>query len=213
MTQSTLQPPPNASLPPEFEALSDLVERARKGEIVLDVPMHGQGSRLPAGWYDTPPPARVAPSLPAEWRAAVWGLACGLVVLIPGLLVLREVPVAPAPPPSPVRATALAGASEVPMVTTPVLITPAPDVVGDIEAAERLLAEGNIAAARAVLVTAAAAEHPRALFALAETYDPNLLAARGERGVVADAVQARALYAAAASLGHPLATARLRALQ
>ena len=50
-------------------------------------------------------------------------------------------------------------------------------------------------------------------FALAETYDPNMLAAWGTRGVVADAGKARALYQKAFSLGVARAQNRLDALR
>ena len=51
------------------------------------------------------------------------------------------------------------------------------------------------------------------LFALAETYDPNMLAAWGSRGVSADVQRARALYAKALDLGFGRAMARLDALR
>ena len=50
-------------------------------------------------------------------------------------------------------------------------------------------------------------------FALAETYDPNMLAAWGTRGVAADAAKARALYQKAFGLGVARAQNRLDALR
>jgi TPR repeat protein len=51
------------------------------------------------------------------------------------------------------------------------------------------------------------------LFALAETYDPNMLAAWGTRGVTADVARARALYQKALGLGVASAQNRLDALK
>ncbi len=53
----------------------------------------------------------------------------------------------------------------------------------------------------------------RRSFALAETYDPNMLAAWGTRGVAADVAKARALYRKALSLGAERAQVRLDALK
>jgi hypothetical protein len=50
-------------------------------------------------------------------------------------------------------------------------------------------------------------------FALAETYDPNMLTAWGVRGVAADIARARALYRKALSFGVATAHARLEALK
>ena len=50
-------------------------------------------------------------------------------------------------------------------------------------------------------------------FALAETYDPNMLAAWGTRGVAADAAKARTLYRKAFGLGVARAQNRLDALK
>ena len=51
------------------------------------------------------------------------------------------------------------------------------------------------------------------LFAMAETYDPNVLAKWGTRGVAADIARARALYRKALSLGVASALGRLEALK
>ena len=48
--------------------------------------------------------------------------------------------------------------------------------------------------------------------ALAETYDPNVLAAWGVRGQIADPRTARDLYAKANLIGIPMARQRLEAL-
>jgi TPR repeat protein len=48
---------------------------------------------------------------------------------------------------------------------------------------------------------------------LAETYDPNMLAAWGIRGVAPDVPKAKALYGEALDLGNARARQRLDALQ
>lgn len=83
----------------------------------------------------------------------------------------------------------------------------------ELDEARRRIDAGDILGARDALATAAAARSPRALFAMAETYDPNLLAAWGIRGVAADAERARALYTASLLLGHDAAEARLDTLR
>jgi TPR repeat protein len=55
--------------------------------------------------------------------------------------------------------------------------------------------------------------HGLVAFALAETYDPNMLAAWGTRGVAADVAKAKALYGEALERGVARARRRLEALQ
>jgi hypothetical protein len=79
--------------------------------------------------------------------------------------------------------------------------------------ASRRLESGDVAGAREMLATAEDGSQGRVLFALAETYDPNMLAAWGTRGVAADVARARALYRKALSLGVASAHGRLEALK
>ena len=72
---------------------------------------------------------------------------------------------------------------------------------GDVIGAREMLAGGDDGAQGSVS------------FALAETYDPNMLAAWGTRGVAADAAKARALYRKASGLGVTRAQNRLDALR
>ena len=74
--------------------------------------------------------------------------------------------------------------------------------------AAELLRLGDISGARLLLGRAAASGDARAIFALAETYDPNRLAALGVRGIRGDPERAKALYAEALAEG--VAEARLR---
>jgi hypothetical protein len=87
-------------------------------------------------------------------------------------------------------------------------------VWGDtIREAEDRIAKGDILGARELLGEPASAEHGEALLLMAETFDPNMLAAWGIRDVVADAPRAKALYARALKAGVERARGRLRALE
>jgi hypothetical protein len=95
----------------------------------------------------------------------------------------------------------------------------APEAPGNPEAlrllarASLLLSQGNIVAARTVLDRAAETGSALALFALAETYDPIILAAWGTFGTQGDAAKARELYARALAGGVQEARDRLNALR
>jgi len=79
--------------------------------------------------------------------------------------------------------------------------------------ASRRLENGDVLGAREMLAAAEDGGQGPVLFALAETYDPNMLAALGTRGVAADVARARALYRKALSLGVASAHGRLEALK
>jgi Putative peptidoglycan binding domain len=67
--------------------------------------------------------------------------------------------------------------------------------------AERLLAQGDVGAARSLLERAAEAGSPLATFRLAESYDPTVLSTWGTVGTQGDAAKAQELYAKAAAGG------------
>lgn len=79
--------------------------------------------------------------------------------------------------------------------------------------AERFVATGEVLAARAMLEERAGQGEPRALFALAETYDPNLLASWNARDAEPSRTYARFLYEAARRGGITDAQTRLDALR
>jgi hypothetical protein len=79
--------------------------------------------------------------------------------------------------------------------------------------AQGMIGDGNMVRAREILSDAVLAENPRGLFALAETYDPNILAATGARDVRAEVERARMLYAKALAGGVAAAENRLNALK
>jgi hypothetical protein len=80
------------------------------------------------------------------------------------------------------------------------------------QAAQRI-ESGDVASAREMLASADDGVQGTVSFALAETYDPNMLAAWGARGGDADAAKARALYQKAFGLGVARAQNRLDALR
>jgi hypothetical protein len=75
--------------------------------------------------------------------------------------------------------------------------------------ASLLLSQGDIGAARVVLERAAETGNARALFALAETFDPVVLSAWGALGTRGDATRAQELYAKALAGGVQEAKSRL----
>ncbi|HWB47263.1 MAG TPA: hypothetical protein VG900_17680 [Hyphomicrobiaceae bacterium] len=79
--------------------------------------------------------------------------------------------------------------------------------------AERRMEAGDVSGARELLLASEGVAQGPVAFALAETYDPNMLAAWGTRGVTADVAKARALYKKAFELGIARAQARLDALR
>ena len=80
------------------------------------------------------------------------------------------------------------------------------------EALQRIQ-RGDVAGARDLLANADPDPSGLVLFTLAQTYDPNVLAAWGMRGISPDIDKAKGLYAAALSLGYAVARQRLDALQ
>jgi hypothetical protein len=78
--------------------------------------------------------------------------------------------------------------------------------------ARQLVEQGNISAARSMLERAADGGNARAIFALAETYDSNMLSAWGAVGMHGDATKAEELYRKALAGGVEEANARLKAL-
>jgi len=104
--------------------------------------------------------------------------------------------------------------AQVPVIATEPLIDPTKVRIDGLlaQVAERI-DSGDISDAREMLANADDGGQGAVSFALAETYDPNMLAAWGTRGVTADAAKARALYHKAFDLGVTQAERRLDALR
>ena len=86
------------------------------------------------------------------------------------------------------------------------------EAAGLLARAKALLGQGNIGAARVVLERAAETGSAQATFALAETYDPNVLATWRTFGTRGDVMKARDLYARAYDGGIKAAKDRSDAL-
>lgn len=84
---------------------------------------------------------------------------------------------------------------------------------GTIEVARAYIRSGNIVDARKHLSDPSLAGSGEAVFMLAETFDPNVLAALGVAGVQAEPAMARRLYETASGLGMTAAWRRLEALR
>lgn len=80
-------------------------------------------------------------------------------------------------------------------------------------AARQRIESGDVSGARDILSAAEGTAPGPISFALAETYDPNMLAAWGTRGAIADVARAKALYHKSLAFGMVRAQARLEALQ
>jgi hypothetical protein len=79
--------------------------------------------------------------------------------------------------------------------------------------ADMLFRSGDVSGARLLLERAQEAGNAQAIFLLAETFDPNALAAIGAVGIRSDPARARELYGRALALGITGASARMEALK
>jgi len=132
-------------------------------------------------------------------------------VAVPGVEVVMPKPVVASP--EMIAASASVAALK-PAVAelTPAQIQAA-KAAGLMDDARRLMGDGDFRAARSVLEDQAVAAMPTARFLLAETYDPNYLAARGVRSVRAEVPRAVELYREALDGGIEAARQRISALR
>lgn len=90
---------------------------------------------------------------------------------------------------------------------------PAVPVARILAVVERFIGEGDILAARAMLDDLVGRDDAHGLFAMAETFDPNMLATWHLAASEADVARAKALYRQALQRGNPDAAVRLMALE
>lgn len=184
----------------------------------------------------------VSQTYPAGWlgrqvRAGLLGLALGLVGVIPTVLWLTGRlgdHIATLRPDALVDEGSKSGReistrSVATVEIPPVLLNPPKPVLrptgpvlaekDSADAAEELLAraqtlvnDGELLRAREILSEGILADNPKAAFVLAETFDPNILAATGVRGIRAEVERARMLYGKALAGGVTAARKRLDAL-
>jgi hypothetical protein len=125
---------------------------------------------------------------------------------------VQSAPSLPAPPAAPSRSTVLQSnrQSSPDPASAPAKPLDAADIALMLKSGAEFRANGNIAAARMMLQRAADAGDATAAFALAETYDPMVLAGLGVRGGIApDVALAERWYAKANALGTSAAQERL----
>lgn len=214
----------------QFDQLRDFVDRAAHGEIDLEIgaaPAIAADGKLPSGWYAGPPREAAARPLLQRTRlrpevfAGLLGLGAGLALLVPFAMWWQYTLSGAGMPASlattlveDARSTAApAKEAQVDVVSVKAVTVGRPVEDETIVEARTLLADGEVLAARALLAKTVAARDPEGLFLMAETYDPNILAAHRARGVGADTERARGLYRAAQNLGHARSAARLDALR
>ena len=97
-----------------------------------------------------------------------------------------------------------------PRISTPVPTFGAPP---SIDQAQAHIKGGNMENGRIILAQLASRGDKNAIFALAESFDPNVLAAWGTRGAQAEPDKARMFYSMALSQGVKKAAARIKALE
>ncbi|MFC4174458.1 hypothetical protein ACFOYU_20800 [Microvirga sp. GCM10011540] len=143
---------------------------------------------------DAPPPSHVTGSEAPSRRSDAEALIRESEALRRGLTIQRQRQPPDwmtAPPPPPPAAT-FPGAPHAP---------PGKDEIALLERANRLLAQADVGAARLVLEKAAAQGSARAIYRLAQTYDPQVLASWRVLGIRGDPSKARELYARAKAAG------------
>ncbi len=186
--------------------------------------------RLPAAWYAKPKEVvEIGGHLTTEHHGLIIrAAAAACLTTAAGLLVwlgtMSAPPTTPLAPRTEIQIPALAsGLAPVrPAVTTPAA-APRPasaPVTQDqittaqiLAVAERFVATGDVLAARAMLQERAGSGEPRALFALAETYDPHMIASWSAGDVEPSVTYARFLYEAARRGGIAEAQTRIEALR
>jgi hypothetical protein len=186
--------------------------------------------RLPAAWYTKPKDVvETGGHLTTEHRGfLIRAAAAACLTTATGLLVwLGTMSTPPAAPPAlrtEIQLPALASgfAPSRPAVPTPVeAARPASAPIAQdqittaqiLAVAERFVATGDVLAARAMLQERAGTGEPRALFALAETYDPHMLASWSAGDAEPSVTYARFLYEAARRGGIAEAQPRIEALR
>ncbi|MFM1814105.1 MAG: hypothetical protein RLZ98_800 [Pseudomonadota bacterium] len=166
----------------------------------------------------------------AEYKSAAFrGFCVGIFLIVPIIvwITFSLLPGAPAsdasdkpapaavilsPPPSALLSPA---AVETPPPAPSLVAPPArqPGPAASLAKGEALIREGRIVEARSILAAPSLESVPAVTMALAETYDPNMLAAWNTLDVEPDVARARQLYQRAAEGGIAAAAKRLAALR
>jgi hypothetical protein len=149
----------------------------------------------------------------ALWLASVHNAGTGTLARRTPIPVIRAIEATASETPALVSVPALAPRE--PVAARPLQAHAAPNAEQQraIEEARDLIRAGQLQSARALLIDPRVADIGEAAFMLAETFDPNVLAALGITNVQADADAARHHYGAALAKGITAAAQRLEALQ
>ncbi|ODT20959.1 MAG: hypothetical protein ABS54_13490 [Hyphomicrobium sp. SCN 65-11] len=131
---------------------------------------------------------------------------------VPGTIMVPVEAVRPAQQRPATASAAVAVLQPVAVETTPVQ-SEAAKAEAMLDDARRLISDGDFRTARSLLEDQTVAAMPAARFLLAETYDPNFLAARGVRSVRAEVPKAIELYREALDGGIEAARQRISALR
>ena len=188
---------------------SDLLRSAELAPVPGASPVHNP--LLPNRTWVDPPSSPREPQQSAKSIVTVQSLAPA------EPQASAEARVAPSAPPvvapaSDMRPGEAPAAAAVP--STPARRGPEPiDVATYLTRARTKIQQGDIAAARRLLERASASDNAEAWFALAETYDPQMLARWGVLGVKPDLEKARTLYQEAEKRGARGARERLLTLR
>lgn len=187
-------PVASAPVPPVVPAApAPAPELAPAPSVVASVPPQ-EAPRPPivAETAPTPDPAPVAAPLP----------------------VVEAPPAVAAPAPAPAPIASLPPAKPAPLPAAAPAAAPSPaQSGGEIAEGRERFRNGDIAGGRNLLARGAAGGNAEAILALAETYDPNMLAAWGVVGASPDVATARRLYAKARDSGLEIAGSRLKGLE
>jgi hypothetical protein len=198
--QSAAAPPPASTAPSAGEKaapVSPIKPKAAAPAAEVFIP------EAPANLRSEPQPPVAAPATAKPPRAEIGPTAA---LALPSAAAKGHAPAPTATPPAaaPIAAPP-ASMSVSPAPAAPAVIPPArtADANGQmlIERAERLIRIGDISGARLVLERAADRGEPRAIFLLAQTWDPRMLRAWNVLGLRPDPERARSLYAKAAQEG------------
>ena len=220
------QPRDRALVAPAPRTRTDLITRPHDEALAAEAASERDAGRLPSAWYKQE--HEIAEAARQE-RTALLIRGSAAACLVTGAALLfwlgafggRSAPptnqqMASSQSFAPIRQVAVSAPMR-PEVPLPSIVEPNARALVTtaqiLAVAERFVATGDILAARAMLSDTAAAGDPRALFALAETYDPNLLASWNAPGIQPSPDYARLLYAAALKAGMSDAQSRLDALR
>jgi len=170
----------------------------------------------PSGGRDTgPAPTTPSPQRPSVQPRTANGLSRGAVTAAPtGSQTGSQTDRLEASPPLPEPDAAIDGLTIAPLSNG--AVATAPDSAGArivLMQARALIASGDIASARRLLGREQTTADGDILFALAETYDPNVLATWGAVSVSPNPEKARGLYMLSLMAGAHRAKARINALQ